>query len=331
MDNLLEAEHLVQDESFINYCLYGIDKERWDAIGLASTINHANISKARKLVIAMYDFGLNASIQENEQKLREVLQVNSNLKIEKHSQKVANIWIKWVAASVIVIGSFLLVFKFEKNKLPVNYELVKTLSGEQKKIVFPDSSVVWMDGNTVLKYVKGDFFDRHIILLEGQIACLVKHDDRQKFVINTHTGLEIEDIGTLFSIYSKKGIDREFVNVLEGEVKVSYHRKSSNLRENTSYSISHRTEKQELGICDVNQLAWRDGFYIYKNITLEEFIVNLQDVFNIKIFMRNKKYDDLIVSSSFHNTDNVVDIFQALQSVYGLHFKQNNPSSYSLF
>lgn len=125
---------------------------------------------------------------------------------------------KWLAAACIVllvgIGSVFLWNSFEKN----SYQTLTTGS-DIEYIVLPDSSKVWLNKNSQLKYFN-HLENERIVYLEGEAFFEVKRDSSRPFFVHTqNTTTRI--LGTSFNIRAYEQEENVELTVATGKVEFS--------------------------------------------------------------------------------------------------------------
>ncbi|GGC34693.1 hypothetical protein GCM10011386_28580 [Parapedobacter defluvii] len=129
------------------------------------------------------------------------------------------------AASVFLIATF--AYWIFRMVLPmgaeetVHYLTLETGVRQVKRIVLPDSSVVWLNANTVIRVPKD--FDkrqqRRVLLDEGEASFEVTHNPAKPFTVRSGA-LTTEVLGTVFSVRNYGTLPESAVEVTEGKVRV---------------------------------------------------------------------------------------------------------------
>lgn len=144
-------------------------------------------------------------------------------------------WRRWqplVAAAVLVITFGTLLWQIvDRNvtwKAPKGvtdqpiFRTVKTGVKQLKKLTLADSSVIYVNANSVIRIpenLKGK--KREIFLDEGEAYFEVKRASQHPFVVHMGKGLLIEVLGTAFNVKSYAKLEDVSVAVGQGKVRVS--------------------------------------------------------------------------------------------------------------
>ena len=113
-----------------------------------------------------------------------------------------------IAASLILISSIVLIL-FIAKKEQVQFI---TKYGQTLKIVLPDSSTVYLNGNSKLSYINNwDNNSDREVKVDGEAYFSVKHTkSNQKFFVRMADNLSVEVLGTEFNI-TKRGKNTQVV------------------------------------------------------------------------------------------------------------------------
>lgn len=167
--------------------------------------------------VSVYDQNLEESI------------VNSKGSDEKPGKSKLLSWRKkpvlYVAASaLLLVGvSIYVLFTVRGNsKTSVDdFYTVSTKPGEKKIIFLPDSTEVWLNADSRLKYPTGFKSDSiRRVMITGEAYFKVKHDEHHPFIIYTKN-MEIRDIGTEFNVKSYPDESLEETTLISGVIEVS--------------------------------------------------------------------------------------------------------------
>lgn len=290
-----DIETLLLDDSFIQYCLGKADEatiRHWDAI---SNEHPAIVAQAKEIVSGIYNWGASEELNLATDALRK--QIHQPARIYRILKRMS------VAAAVLLAAG-------------VSYKLLQpaamiTLStaGSVKKLILPDSSIIWMNAKTTIQYA-----GRKIMLKEGEIFCEVQHDVNNPFTVTTTTGLEIADIGTSFEVRSYKVQNDEKVSVTSGVVKV----KNQLLQQGEGMSVNKATKQATL--IPAENSRWMEQKFILNNVPLSQLLTSLQEQYHVHFNTKNNGILKCRVTVSFTTGDNIHDILDNLNLIYGITY-----------
>ena len=171
--------------------------------------------------------------------------------------------------------------------------IYQTGFGETRMVILPDGSEVKLNGNSKLSYRHNpDSEEAREVFLEGEAFFSVVHtrNDR-KFLVRTTDDVSVEVLGTLFNVHNRHNKTEVVLN--EGKVKVSIntdHEKQEvlmNPGELVAYSQTTRQYSKEL-INTKIYTSWKDNMLIFKEHSLQEIALVLQDNYGYHIRFANR-------------------------------------------
>ena len=200
---------------------------------------------------------------------------------------------RYVAASAAIFVFSLIIFEvvnnIRNNRFDQQYTEIITLTGQKTTILLPDSSLVWLNSGSSLKYSR-DFnsTDRDVIL-EGEAFFDVKKDKSKKFRVSMGD-FNIDVHGTSFNVKNYPTDNIQEVTVSEGVVALSV--KSSEiwlLTKGEQALVNKKSGKITFteGNPDLAS-AWTHNELIFKNTPLEEVVKYLERWYGVHITIEDK-------------------------------------------
>lgn len=131
------------------------------------------------------------------------------------------------AAMVTLLIGFSISFIYLNNHSaevvapPVSYCQIEIPQGAQSKLILPDSTLVYLNGGTIIKY-DASFQNKaeREVYLNGEAYFEVAKDAEKPFIVHA-ADLNIKVLGTKFNVSSYLDEPNIKVSLLEGRVKVS--------------------------------------------------------------------------------------------------------------
>ena len=193
---------------------------------------------------------------------------------------------RWLAAACIALFAGLWIIHSKMNA--VKKELVVIQSGKElKKVVLPDSSEIFMNSFTTLKYDAGN---ERECWLDGQAFFKIEHhvgngDKVKPFVV--HAGIEtITVLGTSFTVKNVDSAAR--VVLVTGKVKASIGDKTVVMKpgEKTTWGMDGFYSEQ---VDPQLYLAWKNGQFNFHHTTLKEIKQLVKDIYGYDLVVKNEK------------------------------------------
>jgi len=193
-----------------------------------------------------------------------------------------------------------------------------TAFGKRRQITLPDQSVVILNGNSTLRYARrwqpGQVRE---VWLEGEAYFSVQHQqNHQRFVVHTAGNLQVEVLGTKFSVNHRRGNTK--VILQEGKVKVSAPSQSYLMKPGELVQYAARAPR--LVHRPVNPrvaTSWKDNLLVYQGETIGTIIDQLRDSHGLKVQFINQAIRQEVFNGSLPS-DSVEVLFGKLEKLYGV-------------
>jgi len=288
------------------------EKEELMAWVEASDVNRVFFEETIQLwsISDNYSIDFEADISEAWTVLEQKLDTQKgSLTVGKNSNRdnLIPLWQK--VASIAAIGLLALVAVYWVFQQPLstdaNLQIVQTAAGEQREIILPDSSRVWLNENTLLSYDPA--FAKRQVQLAGEAFFEVQRMENSPFeVISPSTKTVV--LGTSFNVRAYPEEERIEVTVESGKVLLAEQTqaaKDSVLLEAGTSGIYRKLSK-ELVKSETkldNAAAWKTRKLNFLDVPMREVIADLERYFNIDIQTPNESILSCPYTGDFSNPD----------------------------
>ena len=188
--------------------------------------------------------------------------------------------------------------------------------GDQQQLVLPDGSVVWVNAGSILIYPSAFTADTRTVYLSGEACFDVAKNPGCPFIVSTQH-LDVQALGTIFSINAYPGATETTATLEEGSVQVaikSAELPASVLKPNEQLIYSHLTHAVTINTVDAGQVsAWKDGYLIFKNASFEELTAALERKYNVTINYNAEKYKGRTYYVKFNPDESIEDALLILK------------------
>ncbi len=202
--------------------------------------------------------------------------------VKLKSRKVTYVACGLIAALLVVVSCFG-IYHYSAFSSP-DFTIVSSETSPSKKIVLPDSTVICMSAQTILRY-DSDFGIKHryIELIEGEAYFDVQHNKELAFVVKAKN-MSTQVLGTAFLItsynklsYTDIQVTRGRVNVTIGTTKYSDLTKGNGIHYNESEDNStHYTFARSKFDPTSDEL-------FLQGVTFQELAMRIENVFGYKL------------------------------------------------
>ena len=182
---------------------------------------------------------------------------------------------------------------------------VKTNPGMITTVVLPDSTVVYLNSESMLRYPVRFGRDMREVTLSGEAYFEVTKDPKKKFIVATPHYSQIEVLGTHFNVEAYEDDADISTTLVEGKVCFLYEASAGGAKkvvmapgQRLVYNVASQNVQLYETSC-TSETAWRDGKIIFKDTPMDEALEMLEKRFNVMFIVKNKKLMDNSFTGAF--------------------------------
>lgn len=237
-------------------------------------------------------------------------------------------WLKYAAVIALLITTAGITYWITDNFKPARHvEMAQVFVpyGESEQVVLPDGSKVWVDAGTLLVYPK-DFTDTdtRTVYLTGQASFSVRKNPEQPFIVKT-TYLDVQALGTVFTVEAYPGDACSMATLEEGSVRVSVRDVNippTILKPDRQLVYSHTKHTVTVHSIDASLYNMeRNGYLIFENTSFNRLMASLERKFNVTIHYNSQKFAGEYYNVKFAPDEKLEDVLNILQQLVGIHYK----------
>lgn len=237
-------------------------------------------------------------------------------------------WIRYAAVIALMLLTGVATFFATDRLKPARHVEMAELFvpyGESRQVVLPDGSQVWVDAGSLLVYPK-DFTDTdtRTVYLTGEASFTVRKNKEKPFIVKT-TYLDVQALGTVFTVASYPADSCTSTILEEGSVKVEVkagEHRSTVLKPTERLVYSHTAQTVTVQPVDVLLYKMeRSGYLIYENVSFSRLMASLERKFNVTIHYNSQKYADEYYNVKFAPHETLEDVLTVLQQLIGIRYK----------
>jgi transmembrane sensor len=226
---------------------------------------------------------------------------------------------RYAAILVLLISVPSLIYLFTKSKTPEQQLIYTTVSadfGQISKVVLPDSSVVWINSGSTIRYNNQFSATNRNIDLVGEAFFKTQKNAALPMIVSS-SDLQVKVLGTEFSVMAYP--EENFIQVVleKGKVELTSASHSSfNQEMKPGELASFDKNKKELTLSNVNTVlytSWKDGLINIYNLPLSELVVKLEKRYNQK-FVVDDKIKNLPLTFTIKN-ENLSSILSLIEKI----------------
>ncbi len=217
-------------------------------------------------------------------------------------------WTQRIAAVMsipLLIGILLMYMERSDYKETARIIEIKTHPGMTTFITLPDSTMVYLNSESSLRYPSSFQGDMRKVKLVGEGYFNVTKNTQKRFVISTPHHSQIEVYGTSFNVEAYAKDKQVTATLVNGKIGFLYTDKAGAAKKinlEPRHKLIYHPETGETGVyqttCE-SETAWKDGKIVFHNTPMEEALHTLSKRYNVEFVISNKKLKKYAFTGSF--------------------------------
>ncbi len=215
----------------------------------------------------------------------------------------------------------------ENKKKKKIYNQLIVPAGKRSSITFSDGTRIWLSASSRVVYPIEFMENKREIYVEGEAFLDVYHDGNRPFIVKTNK-IDIRVLGTTFNVCAYENENTQTVVLVTGKVEV----KTNNNEIKTLTPNNLLTYNDQKGISvhpvDVQEyIAWKDGFYQFKQESLEVITKKLNKYYG-KTIIVDKRLTQITCSGKLDLKEELDDVLRTLIQTVPAQITKSNGEIY---
>ena len=204
----------------------------------------------------------------------------------------------------------------------VHNTLTVPVSGEYC-LVLADGTKVFLNSGSEIRYPAMFRGKRREVFLKGEAWFEVAKDSTRGFWV--HAGeMNVKVLGTSFNVTAYPGRGRIETTLEEGKIQLTDGRESVEVSPGKQAIYDIEDGRFEVKQVDTKlYTAWKDGYYKFDQMTLEDIMETLALWYDLNVFYRNPGVKSLEFTGRLRRYDEVVSLFEKLEQTGLVVFEVN--------
>lgn len=207
-----------------------------------------------------------------------------------------------------------------KGMVTEEYNKLTTPIGGEYSLVLSDGTKVFLNADSELKYPVEFSDGKRIVDLKGEAYFEVHKDSLRPFIVRMN-GAEVTVLGTSFNVNTYGDDGQIYTTLVNGSVRVS---SMKNKQEEILKPGMQSVMNVQSGLLTVREVdvepyvAWREGRFVFRAMTLDLIMRQLQRWYDFEVFYQNselKDYEFRGVIKRDMDLDKVLSVIKATTNV----------------
>ena len=200
---------------------------------------------------------------------------------------------------------------------------------KQVQVVLPDSSHVWLNRNSELRYANRFQSSTRVVDLKGEAFFQVRHNARQPFVVRTGRATTWV-VGTSFNLRADSTAATVELSVVTGKVAFSIQSEKPLL-----VTPGHAARLDQRGIITTqrvagsNAWAWQSGRLQFAGNPLHQVLAALERCYNVHFILPDARLANRRFTGTFNHAS-LEEVLHVLDATLNLHHVQLTETTVSM-
>lgn len=265
--------------------------------------------------------------------LHVIQKVDTEKVLKKVKNKINRKKISWwertqhiaaVMSIPLLIGILLMYMDRQEHREMARMLEVKTNPGMTTSIMLPDSTVVYLNSESTLRYPSSFNTDIRKVELTGEAYFDVTKDPQKRFVISTLNHSQIEVYGTSFNVEAYAKDNKLSATLVEGKIGFLFNDGTGTARKidlQPNQKLIYRPMTGEVKIyktsCE-SETAWKEGKIVFNNTSMEDILHTLSKRFNVEFVVKNKNLKEYAFTGSFttQRLERIMEFFKISSKIH---------------
>lgn len=207
-----------------------------------------------------------------------------------------------------------------KGMVTEEYNKLTTPVGGEYSLVLSDGTKVFLNADSELKYPVEFSDGKRIVDLKGEAYFEVHKDSLRPFIVRMN-GAEVTVLGTSFNVNTYGDDGQIYTTLVNGSVRVSSVKNGQAEVLKPGMQSVMDVQSGQLTVREVDvepYVAWREGRFVFRAMTLDLIMRQLQRWYDFEVFYQNselKDYEFRGVIKRDMDLDKVLSVIKATTNV----------------
>ena len=185
--------------------------------------------------------------------------------------------------------------------------------GKDYQLELSDGTKIWLNAESELTYPSHFDKDQRVVTLKGEAFFEVAKDANRPFIVEVD-GVEVEVLGTSFNIAAYASDASIATTLVTGSVQLTPEGGITEIiKPNEQYTYNKIKKESQTKIVDTKlYTSWTNGYYTFKDATINEIITKLARWHNIDYQFENEQIKGTRFSLSIQKETSLVDLIDII-------------------
>ena len=186
-----------------------------------------------------------------------------------------------------------------------------------------DVTKVFLNSGSELRYPVAFNNNSREVFLQGEAYFEVQKDSTKEFIVHTDQ-MKIRVLGTSFNVKAYPEQDMIATTLTEGKIQISCDSQLYNII--PGMQLTYHKRNRETNIQEVDTelyTSWKNGYYKFEEMPLEEIMSTLSRWYNLEIFYQSPAKKMIIFTGQLKRYDDVTQLLRKFEETHEVEFLIN--------
>ena len=190
--------------------------------------------------------------------------------------------------TLLNLDSAIVEYKGKQKTPALVYNTIDIPIGGEYQLVLADGTKVWLNADSKLRFPVSFTAERREDYLVGEAYFEVAKDSAREFWV--HAGaMDVKVLGTSFNVKAYERLETVATTLVEGSVEVACAGKSFQIVPGEQFVYDKNNRVMDVRMVDTESyVSWKDGYYKFRQTTLEEIMETLSVWYGLNVFYVNE-------------------------------------------
>lgn len=219
-------------------------------------------------------------------------------------------------AILLIIGGLLFLSVHDETGVEKN---IKVIAEKNQLYVLPDSTKVWMQPGSSIRYAKAFMQDRRV-WLEGSSLFEVRKQEGSTFQVYIYDAF-IEVKGTCFLVKQEDAYRSE-VTLFEGEVDFNIPSTRQKTAMLPLQKLTYNSIDSQTQLDTITNISWENGRYNFKDVPLTQLIQIVSRMYHTDILVEGIHRAEVSFSGSIHYNESLDNVLNKIRFSLNLNIRK---------
>jgi ferric-dicitrate binding protein FerR (iron transport regulator) len=228
-----------------------------------------------------------------------------------------------IGAVQMRVSSKSLQYETAGTDAPTAMNLLQVPAGKDYKLTLPDSTEIWINAMSEIRFPVSFNGRTREVFVNGEAYFSVSKDINRPFIV--HTGqFSVNVLGTAFNINTYSS-NSPRLSLSSGKVSLKSKTDHQSVQLSPGYEATYNPQQgngfRVYEFNARNTLAWMEGKYYFRNITLKEIAVVIRRLFDVNVQFNTPGAESITVSGVLTKKDGLPEFMDNLSKTTDIKYQ----------